>query len=317
MNYSNIDCVDSGTENCPCYLAETGDCLVCSRLQGKEYCDCLWKGVCIYNEYIQSGKRVNNPRKDFTARIVLKKQYLEDLYVIGLDVGRGFALKAAKPGTFVFVKSVGDELYYDAPISVMKADTDRGVIYLLVKSISIKTKLIAGEDEKLVVRGVYRSGLEGLSKIIGKFGRIQDHQKILVLAKGVGFAPAVNLLEWAGQETRIDFMIDVDKICKEIVWDYIKSDLNGEVHFIEFPSLYANQEGGIQRLVEESGYSVVVLLGSDYYIEEAKKLEWGDTVLVHSNNSHICCGEGICGACTRVDENGKVYKMCKCNLAQR
>lgn len=58
MEQNFYDCIDCGTENCPCYLAATGDCLVCSRLAGKDYCDCNWKGVCIYNEFIQSGKKI-------------------------------------------------------------------------------------------------------------------------------------------------------------------------------------------------------------------------------------------------------------------
>ena len=32
MTYLNPICADVGTRNCPCPLAETGDCLVCSRL---------------------------------------------------------------------------------------------------------------------------------------------------------------------------------------------------------------------------------------------------------------------------------------------
>ncbi len=81
MGHSTYDCIDAGTENCPCYLALTGDCLTCSRLQGKDYCDCMWKGVCIYNEFQQAGERINNPRKDFKAKITARKFYLDDLVV--------------------------------------------------------------------------------------------------------------------------------------------------------------------------------------------------------------------------------------------
>ena len=43
MNINTYKCVDTGSENCPCELAVTGDCLTCSRLQGKDSCDCDWK----------------------------------------------------------------------------------------------------------------------------------------------------------------------------------------------------------------------------------------------------------------------------------
>ena len=55
-NQRSMDCIDVGSENCPCYLALTGDCLICSRLQGKDYCGCNWAGVCVYNEFIQGNK---------------------------------------------------------------------------------------------------------------------------------------------------------------------------------------------------------------------------------------------------------------------
>ena len=32
-------CIDAGSENCPCLLAASGDCITCSRLQGKDCCD--------------------------------------------------------------------------------------------------------------------------------------------------------------------------------------------------------------------------------------------------------------------------------------
>lgn len=47
MDYEVIDCIDAGTEFCPCHLAEEGECILCSQLHGKCFCDCVnWKGVC-------------------------------------------------------------------------------------------------------------------------------------------------------------------------------------------------------------------------------------------------------------------------------
>lgn len=45
MDYEVIDCIDAGTEFCPCHLAEEGECILCSQLHGKCFCDCVnWKG---------------------------------------------------------------------------------------------------------------------------------------------------------------------------------------------------------------------------------------------------------------------------------
>ena len=75
MKYVNKLCADVGTANCPCPLAETGDCLICGRLSGKDCSDCKWSGVCIYNEYIQNDKIIRNRRKNFRASIVEKREY--------------------------------------------------------------------------------------------------------------------------------------------------------------------------------------------------------------------------------------------------
>ena len=36
MTYKEEVCIDAGSENCPCLLAESGDCITCSRLKGKD-----------------------------------------------------------------------------------------------------------------------------------------------------------------------------------------------------------------------------------------------------------------------------------------
>lgn len=313
MNFiNNIDCIDSGTENCPCYLAATGDCLICSRLQGKEYCDCLWKGVCIYNEFIQNNQKINNPRKDFTSKIVSKKQYLDDLYVMTLDVGRGFALKSAIPGSYLFLQAPDYKNYYQTPISIMHTDTENGFITVLIKSISAKTKAICAQNDKLVVRGVYRGGISGMSTITGRFSRIIPDSKVLILTKGVGFAPAINFLDWAGPDTESEIIIDEDKICSQVIWDYLQPSTADKVLIKSFPD-YLNSS--LTEKIKEENYSAIVVLASDYYIEEMRKIIMElpePPAFVYSNNANICCGEGICGACSCVDPDGTIHKKCKC-----
>lgn len=323
--FTNIDCIDSGTENCPCYLAVTGDCLLCSRLQGKDYCDCLWKGVCIYNEFIQNHEKANNVRKDFSAKIMDKKRYLEDLCAITLDVGRGFALKASVPGSYVFLKGSEQESYYHTPISVMKADIEKGCITVLVKSISAKTKALCMTEDKMTVRGVYRGGLKGINKITGKFSRLNPQCKLLIITKGAGFAPAVNFLDWCAlSHAEVDMIIDTDKICEQIVQDYLKPYPNLNVTFQSLQSLISDTS--FTAKVQTEKYHGILVLASDYYIGELEKTVqrcsdvFGKMTedcpytpeYICSNNSNICCGEGICGACSRTDAEGRVHKCCKC-----
>lgn len=307
----SYDCIDAGSENCPCYLAATGDCLTCTRLQGKDYCDCCWKGVCIYNEFIQGNRKVNNPRREFEASIVEKKFYGEDLVVFIIQVDKGFALKSSKPGTYLFMRGTGLEPYYDVPISVMKADIENGQLHLAVKVISAKTKILLMEDEKILLRGPYRNGIQGIREIMDKKNK---RNKTLVISKGIGIAPGLLFSDYVNNNCQVDFIIDTEKISKELVGDYL-SDGPGTVKYMNLND--TNSEEMIKKIMEEEAYQSVLVLASDYFVENLSKL--AKEVLYNvavgiSNNCHICCGEGLCGACTCINKEGHTIKMCKCQV---
>lgn len=296
MTYKEEQCIDAGTENCPCLLAQSGDCITCSRLQGKDCCDCSWRGVCIYNEYIQNGKKIHNRRENKTCRILKKIWYGEDLLVFVLSVSRGFALKASLPGSYVFLKACGQSSCYSVPISVMRAEPEKGQIHLAVKIAAGKTKALAQATDALEVRGVYRNGLLGVRKLMAK-----RPQKVLCVTKGVGFAPAANYNRWAFGKDTVDLIVDLDKINQELVNDYLADCPANSIRYTELTSDFACPEG----------YDAVLLSASDYY---AETISIPEAKGVYSNNFHMCCGEGICGACTMVDENGGSHKMCKCQF---
>lgn len=313
MDYSLNDCIDAGTENCPCYLALTGDCLTCTRLRGNDNCDCdcNWRGVCIYNEFILGNKKVNNPRKDFESPIIGKKYYMEDLAVFVLGVEEGFALKLMRPGSYIFLRSKEDPSFFDTPISVMKADPSAGQIHVAIKLLSAKTKALAESADSLIIRGVYRNGIQGLRHLIDNKNR---GRKILFITKGICMAPAPMAAEMLRYGNHVDFIIDKEKICDEFITDY----LNIREGVIRYLSL-ANETdlNYLMDLLTREEYENVVILTSDYYrglltplIKQtlpSAKLSWG-------NNIRICCGEGVCGSCTITDNDGRTIKLCKCQL---
>lgn len=337
MTHINRFCADVGTVNCPCPLAETGDCLICSRLSGKEKCDCRWAGVCIYNEYIQNDRIIRNRRKNEEVPILKKIGYGDDIIVIVLKVSRGFALTAAQPGSFVFINGKSKSEFSNLPVSVMKADVEKEQIWLALKVISGKTKAIAEERDSLMLRGVYRSGLlgEGTAGLAEDVGiRSIQHEgqprrkRWLVITKGIGFAPAVNLLRWAGGRIDADIVIDREKVGEEIVGDYLKtdeisSDEGGHLS-IKMASLqeavnvfpHENHHGRESLLLGRYSadfYDRVFIFASDYYIGTlAEAMNIPAHKLIFCNNFRMCCGEGICGACGHFCGKDKVDKMCKC-----
>ena len=304
MTYTNNTCADAGTVNCPCPLAETGDCLICSRLAGHQKCDCNWVGLCIYNEFIQNDGKVRNKRQDITVHIVSKTWYSPDLMVLVLKVPRGIALSATMPGTFVFLNGSTDNSFYNVPISIMASDVQNAQLSLAVKVISSKTKAIADAKDSLRLRGVYRSGLLGMD---GE--SLNKKDDCLILTKGVGFAPAVNLLKWKGGEGRVRLIVDTEKLTEEFVWQQLRTLGLGADETLSVTMCPLADIGNID--IEE--YQKVFILASDYYIAKLSgDLDVPKNKLIFSNNFHMCCGEGICGACSHIDEKGNVTKMCKC-----
>ncbi|GAB1475850.1 sulfide/dihydroorotate dehydrogenase-like FAD/NAD-binding protein [Bacillota bacterium] len=310
MSNHGFECIDVGSENCPCYLALSGDCLVCSRLRGKDECDCNWKGVCVYNEFIQGNKRVNNPRKDFTADIVYKKKYLDDLFVFGLKVGKGFAIKAERPGAYVFLRESGSGPYFDTPLCVMNSDVEAGVIAIAVKVISAKTKTLALAEDNLIIRGIYRNGILGAGFITSKTIK---GKKVLIITKGIGIAPAILTANYLCCGNTVDMIIDKEKISEDIIGDYLEEG-DGTIRFMSLNEEACSLE--MEDILIRQKYDMVFLFTSDFFIEQAggmvKRL-LPNAGLAVSNNFHVCCGEGICGSCTVNDGGGGTLRMCKCN----
>lgn len=331
MTYINSLCADAGTANCPCPLAETGDCLVCSRLAGREECDCRWAGVCVYNEYIQNGGMVRESRRNKPVAILKKIWYGRDLLVIVLKVSKGFALKAAQPGSFVFVNTTDKGEFFNVPVSIMRTEPDEGRLFLALKVVSAKTKAIAEAEKTLMIRGVYRNGflgggLAGLKADMRQTGQNVDKKRWLIITKGIGFAPAVNLMKSAADCVKVDFITDAEKISDEMVMDSLQKSVGNAGTEVSFhkeslrditEALKAEKTKGRPVLLSDrynaDMYDRIILLTSDYYIKTlAEYMDIPSHKLVFCNNFRMCCGEGICGACCHVDENGNASKMCKC-----
>ena len=353
MTYFNPICADVGTRNCPCPLAETGDCLVCSRLSGARECSCRWAGVCVYNEYIQNGSIVRTRRKDRSTEILQRLWQGDDLLMLQLRVSRGFALEASRPGSFLFLKPPGAPEMTSVPVSVMAADVEHESLWVILKIISAKTKALAACEDFLEMRGIYRSGLlgKGVAGILDLHDPgVSVRKRWLILTKGVGFAPAVNLIRWAAGRIDIHVIADPEKVGDDVIrqqfraWQPEAYRSEGGRFRLEFQSLakLLQQPAAASPLqqpdstaaappaaalhtsgshapdlntpyLQQTDYDRIFLLTSDYYIKRLSAvMKIPPEKLVFCNNFHLCCGEGICGACGHVDAEGNLRKMCKC-----
>lgn len=300
MSKSKIKCIDCGSENCPCHLAETGDCIMCSRLQGKSFCDCNYIGVCIYNEYIQGGRRVNNPRESFFAEIIDIKDYFYNIKALTLKVPKGFAMKCSIPGSFLFVKAPDSPSFYQMPVSVMTASADNSRITIAIQSGAAKSKQICRQTQQLDIKGVYRNGILGLS------GFLSHKENLVITAKGIATAPLFLLLNYLSYKMVKEIQIDTDKISEEFLYAYLPQEYYNKVKLIDIDDLFTSIGKG-SFFAEDS---VRMVLASDYYIKRLKELT---DITACSNNFKLCCGEGVCGSCSHNSDKNNAVKMCKCS----
>ena len=306
---------------------------------------------------------VRTKRKARSTGILQRLRQGDDLLMLQLRVPRGFALEASRPGSFLFLKPPGAPEMTSVPVSVMVADVEHESLWVILKIISAKTKALAACEDFLEMRGIYRSGLLGK----GVAGMLDLHdpgisvrKRWLILTKGVGFAPAVNLIRWAAGRIDIHVIADPEKVGDDVIrqqfraWQPEGHRSEGGRFRLEFQSLAKLLEqpaaaSPLQRTdstatalhtsdsitaappatalhtsglhdpdlnapcLQQTDYDRIFLLASDYYIKRLSAvMKIPPEKLVFCNNFHLCCGEGICGACGHVDAEGNLRKMCKC-----
>lgn len=309
-----IDCIDAGTEYCPCKLAESGECLLCSQLQGECFCDCLnWKGVCIYQELFNNGNKAKEGRKSYTCAVKKITNFNKEVVMIKFEAPHKLALDLVKPGSYIFVRT-NENAYFDIPISIMESNIETNIITILIEIRGVKTKNILNikEEENIVIRGPYWNGVFGIKNILAQKGG-----KSLVLARGIGVAPMMPVIrKLIAQENDVNVVIDrtpfKDNFASNLLEEYsIKSK---DYNLLEAGKLSDYCKVIIKDSLKE-GVKFIHIAGADILtynvIEYLDKLNRQDVLLSCCNNFKMCCGEGVCGACTARFSGHRVKRFCK------
>jgi len=303
MDLKQWQCVDAGSEYCPCYLAEENNCITCTQLQGKSYCDCNWMGVCIFNDF----HFLENKRKD--TRIpqefpILDTEVIDNIIILSIQVTRYMARVLKQPGSYIFVRNKHSDYFFDVPISIMDTDEEKSLIKIAIEIRGVKTKKLTGSDNTIMIRGPYWNGIFGLDHL-----KTTKNDKCLVLARGVAQAPAILAIKQLLKNNN-DLDIIINKRAHE--HNFISEYFNGiSITEIDMPS----DEVAIlcKQFVEQNDYKLIFIGGADSLQEKIIKNIESITKakFVTTNNNAICCGEGICGACAKKDESGIWIKTCK------
>lgn len=218
LSQQRLECVDAGSEFCPCYLAETNECITCSHLQGKDFCDCHWRGVCIYQEYVMNGFKSKMSRQIFNSQIIEKIKIGESCTILKLKVTKTLARQLKEPGAYVFLRNKNMEHYFDVPMSIMDTDELNGYIYIAYQIIGSKTKMLDKANGEIIIRGPYWNGLLGI-----RYLKAVKNEHCVVIAKGIAQAPATLVTKkLLYNNNKVTFIIDKGGVGKVIISDFIK-----------------------------------------------------------------------------------------------
>jgi len=309
-----IDCIDAGTEYCPCKLAESGECLICSQCQGECFCDCLnWKGVCIYQDLYNNGNKAKEGRKTYDCIVKDVVNYENNLIIIKFEAPHKLVLDLVKPGSYVFIRTDTNN-YFDIPISIMNSDVENDIITIAVEIRGIKTTKLLNikVNENIVIRGPYWNGVFGIKNILA-----QKESKALILARGIGLAPMMPVIKkLVSQNNELQLVSDKGSFevnfASELLKDYPIKIYENNLLDKGILSDYAKV---IIKDALEVGVDYIHIAGADILtygvINYLNDINRNDVSLSCCNNFKMCCGEGICGACTARFSVHRVKRFCK------
>lgn len=315
MKFEKYDCIDSGTEFCPCRLAEQNECILCSQLSGKHFCDCMnWKGTCIYQEFYNNNCKAKEGRKVYNCPIISFDKLEKTLIMIRVNVPHKLAIDLSAVGSFVFLRTSDTDVFLDTPISVSMVDTDKDIITLVIEIRGIKTKKLLEyhEGDLIGIRGPYWNGVFGLKNVNNTM-----NSNVLVLSRGIGIAPAMEVLKKLKENgNNIRLIIDKSPFADIYMTHYIENLglTYEECNLIDKGNLTDEVKKIIEDEMKLKNISLLHVAGADILTYDV--IQYVDTIdntlkLSCCNNAKMCCGEGTCGGCTARFKGHQVKRLCK------
>ena len=307
---NNQFCADAGGKYCPCHLAYSGDCIKCSLIRGEKTCECKWQGVCIYNE-LQHNKIVPvEERKELLCKVVESKEIEDKIYHLKIQIPNYLIKNLCEPGSYVFLKDKNrDSVYFNTPISVMDVDEENNILEVVVVPRGIKTKPLVN-CEYVTLKAPYFNGIFGLKEI-----KSNQNGRCVVILDGLSQVNAINVIRrLLRNNNQVEVFINEEGKRLEMVEQKIK-DMAVNINLFNLN----DKKEILENYIRNEKVSFVYSCGLIYFNKDILKLV--DSIdknikFAIPNNNLICCGEGICGACT-VRLNNCRIKTCKAQMNGR
>ena len=230
------------------------------------------------------------------------------------------AIDLVKPGSYIFIRT-DENNFFDVPISIMESNVETDIITIVIEVRGIKTKKIKETKvgQEIVIRGPYWNGVFGQKNI-----ERQKNNNVLVLGRGIGMAPMVPVIrKLKNNNNNVDVYIDrgnfKDNFSKEYIRKY--NCVEKETNLLNKGLLSEEGKFIIKNSIADKNIKLIHIAGADVLtyrvIEYLDELNRKDILLSCCNNFKMCCGEGICGACTARYAGHKVKRFCKLQTEPR
>ena len=98
-------CSNYASDTCPCVLAESGHCIVCSMCRGEDFCDCSdAAGFCIMQELANNGGKARDQHHIMKCTVTYANIYDDTIKLIRLHIPDGNIGDFTQLGAFVFIR---------------------------------------------------------------------------------------------------------------------------------------------------------------------------------------------------------------------
>ncbi|HHY92031.1 MAG TPA: hypothetical protein GX511_01660 [Firmicutes bacterium] len=298
----SLSCVDAGSPYCPCYLAESGECIACSLLRGQDFCQCSWSGVCSYLNYRWAGGKIQGRCEELVE--VTRETIAPDLIRFILAAKAEMVRELGNPGAFILLRSLELPPAATVPLSVVDAYGER--VEVVVHVDGPKTRFLAHPEVRLAVKGPFYSGVQGLAFLKGLRSGLG-----VIVAGGVGQSAAVLVARQLRRGgNRVLACLAPGRAGVNYVADPLRR-LGVEV--TEVTTLRREGWPLFTRWLAE-GPGVIFSAGPDALHERVAAWlhEQGRPIpLATAQNAIMCCGEGLCGSCVTFTAHRRRVPRCK------